>query len=102
MPDGWNISAEVAGERSPPYPAVALEPAMVEIFPLPSTRRMRLLLVSAIRRRPEASKATSKGKARVAEVAGPPSPEKLPGLQGLPQMGPLPAMVVMLPPDTLR
>jgi hypothetical protein len=51
---------------------------------------MRLLLESAMKRRPEASTATPEGAFRDAEIAGPPSPEK--------PWVPFPATVVMSPP----
>jgi hypothetical protein len=49
--------ADVAGPPSPEKPAVPL-PATVTITPLADTFRTRLLLVSAMKRFPEASTAT--------------------------------------------
>ena len=59
------------------------------------TLRMRWLLWSAMKRLPAPSRATPKGKAKLALVAGPPSPLN-------PEM-PFPATVVMIPEvSTLR
>ena len=68
-------AAEVAGPPSPEKPWVPL-PATVVMIPLGDTFRIRLLMVSAMKRFPEASTATPLGKLNDAEVAGPPSPEK--------------------------
>ncbi len=82
----------MANPPSPENAAVPF-PAMVVMIP-PKTFRMRLLKVSARYRLPAASTATPPGSLRVALVAGPPSPEN-PTL-------PLPATVVMIPPDIFR
>src|SRR5580692_8446185 len=92
--------AEVAGPPSPENPRLPLPATVVMIPVIADTLRMRLLLVSAIKRLPEASTATLAGLFNNAEVAGPPSPEKLPLFT---PSAPLPATVVMTPlDDTFR
>src|SRR5207248_223186 len=85
--------AAVAGPPSPEKPDVPL-PATVVIVPADETRRMRLLLKSAIRKPPSAVAATPEGALSWAAVAGPPSPEK-------PDV-PLPATVVIVPAGETR
>ena len=70
--------ALAAGPPSPEKPEVPL-PATVVMTPVEAaTRRMLWLNGSAMNRLPVASIATRTGSFRVAPVAGPPSPEKLP------------------------
>ncbi len=91
---GWLNSALVAGPPSPEDPAVPL-PATVVMMPLLSILRIRLFRESAIYTLPAPSRATPIGRFRLAEVAGPPSPEN-PAV-------PVPAMVEMIPAElTLR
>src|SRR5262249_21951592 len=97
---GLYNNAEVAGPVSPPKPGPP-EPAIVLILCVASTIRMRWLLVSAMSMLPAVSKATSYGKERFAEVAAPPSPVNNPKLHVLPQMGPVPATVLITPTATL-
>ena len=65
--------ALVARPPSPENPCVP-SPATVLMVPEVSTLRMRLSLESAMKRLPEESTATPKGKFNLALVAGPPSP----------------------------
>ena len=69
---GASSCAVVAGSPSPPKPTVV--PATVVMMPPASTRRTRLLPVSAISRLPSEAIATSRGRLRRAAVARPPSP----------------------------
>src|SRR5437773_5198003 len=80
--------ALVARPPSPPKLYVPF-PATVVMMPEATTSRMRWLFVSAMYRLPAASTATPVGPARLAFVAGPPSPPK-------PEV-PVPATVVMKP-----
>jgi hypothetical protein len=83
-PRGWfsRTAGSVAGRPSPPKPPAAPTagpaPATVAIAPPAPTRRMRWLEVSAIRKPPPSSGATSEGLVSSALVAGPPSPPKPP------------------------
>ena len=88
IPRGKDSDADVANPPSPENPWFPL-PAMVVMMPLVETLRIRLLKVSAMKRLPEASTVTPNGRAKEAEVAGPPSPEN-------PRVPP--AKVVMIPP----
>ncbi len=64
------------------------------VVPAKVTLRIRLFVKSAIYTLPETSTATPTGFCNPAAVAGPLSPEKLP-------VSPLPAMVVIIPVDTV-
>src|ERR1039457_1120884 len=90
--NGSESDALIAGPPSPAKVAVPL-PAIVVIVP-PETLRMRLLEESAMYRLPAESIATPSGTFSAALVADPPSPEN-PAV-------PLPATVVILPPDTFK
>ena len=71
--------ANEAAVAGPPSPAETKSPlpAMVVMMPVTgSTRRMRLLLTSAMKSLPTPSVATPSGNPRLADVAGPPSPLK--------------------------
>src|SRR2546430_2859727 len=92
-PEGFDKGAEVAGPPSPLLPNVPL-PAMVVMIPVAaSTRRILILLESAIKTFPALSTATADGLLNSADVAGPPSPLKPPPQQ-LPWW-PFPATVVI-------
>ena len=87
-PLGKAKPALVAGAPSPLKPEMPL-PATVVMMPEVSTLRMRLLFRSAMKRLPAPSTATPVGKAKLALVAGPPSPLN-------PEM-PMPATTVNCP-----
>src|SRR5437868_7089245 len=92
MPSGELRDAAVAGPLSPEKPAVPF-PATVEITP-PEIHRIRLFAESAIYTLPTLSTATASGRARDARVADPPSPAN--------PNAPVPAIVLIVPPVTLR
>jgi hypothetical protein len=92
-PWGLFSSALVATPPSSENPGIPV-PATVVMMPVASTRRMRLLVVSAMKTLPSASAATPKGLYSWALVATPPSPEN-PGV-------PIPATVVMMPVASTR
>ena len=97
-PPGESKLAAVAGPPSPPNPWVWVRararpfPATVLMMPAASTFRMRWLSWSAMKRFPALSTATPPGAAKLASVAGPPSPLK-------PDV-PFPATVVMTPEES--
>ena len=93
-PAGKNSRAAVAGPPSPLKPLLPV-PATVVMTPAVSTLRIRWFHVSAMKRLPAPSTATSAGKNSRAAVAGLPSP--------LNPWLPKPATVVMTPAEsTLR
>src|SRR6185369_15582372 len=85
--------ALVAGPPSPNGP-LPTRPAKVVIVPCADTRLTVPVAKSAMYILPLRSASTADGTERAALVAGPPSPEN--------PLVPLPATVVIIPPDTLR
>ena len=94
-------SWSVAAVASPPSPEnepwsnpTGPLPATVEMMPVASMRRIRLLMWSATYSEPSEAAAMPSGQYSCAAVAGPPSPEK-PG-------EPVPANVVIVPLGSMR
>src|SRR5580704_12807817 len=99
IPVGLFNCANVAGPPSPQAGGAAQAtpvPATVEILKAVSTRRIRLSPVSAMKRLPLLSTATPLGVFKLAEFAGPPSPQT--PVEGLHVENPTPAYVVITPP----
>src|SRR5580692_7863667 len=89
MPYGEPICALVAAPPSPVWPQQLPLPAIVVMFPEPSTFRTREFPVSRMYRLPDGSNATPCGPFNWALMAGPLSPEN--------PVPPVPATVEMVP-----